>query len=190
MPKRHDYTLTENEYKQVREAMRNLDARISKRGSIVHSLHLGHAPNELAEMYGLSLASIYNHFNRFRAEGFEGLADKPRSGRPRKATVVYIALLEETLENDPKSKGYAFTMWTQARLRKYLAQETDIELSRSIFQKLMQDLGYRYRRPKRDLSHKQDQDLREQVKEALDEVKKEPKQAKSSYSLWMKVQLD
>ncbi|MGB7339485.1 MAG: IS630 family transposase [Phototrophicaceae bacterium] len=190
MPKKHNYTLTETEYKQVREAMKNLDGRISKRASIVHGLHLGHSPTELAQMNGLSLASIYNQFNRFKAEGFEGLADKPKSGRPRKATAAYIELLEETLEIDPKAKGYAFTMWTQARLRKYLAQETGIEISRSVFQELMQRLGYRYRRPKRDLSHKQDQDLREQVKQALDEVKKEPKQVKSSYSLWMKVQLD
>ena len=190
MPKRHNYTLTEDEYKQVREAMKNLDARISKRASIVHSLHLEHAPTELAEMYGLSLASIYNHFNRFKAEGFEGLADKPKSGRPRKATAEYIALLEETLEIDPKAKGYAFTMWTQARLRKYLAQETAIEISRSVFQELMQRLGYRYRRPKRDLSHKRDEQLREQVKEALEEVKKEPKVVNLSYSLWTKVESD
>ena len=77
-------------------------------------------------------------------------------------------------------------MWTQARLRSYLAQETGIELSRSVFQDLMQRLGYRYRRPKRDLGHEQDADLREQVKDALDELKKEPRQVKSSYSLWMK----
>ena len=57
----------------------------------------------------------------------------------------------------------------------YLAQETGIELSRSVFQDLMQRLGYRYRRPKRDLGHEQDPQLREQVKEALDELKKEPK---------------
>lgn len=190
MPKRHNYTLTETEYEQVRKAMKNLDSRISKRANIVHSLHLGHSPGELAEMYGLSLASIYNHFNRFRLEGFAGLADKARSGRPRKATAEYVNLLEQTLESDPQSKGYAFTMWTQSRLRKYLAQESGIELSRSVFQKLMQDLGYRYRRPKRDLSHKQDQDLREQVKEALNELKKEPKGVKLSYSLWMKVQSD
>lgn len=190
MPKRHDFTLNEEELKQIREAMRDLDARISKRASIVHGLHLGHRPDELAEMYNISQMSIYNHFNRFKAEGYEGLPDKARSGRPTKATEAYIALLEKTLEIEPKEQGYAFTMWTQARLRNYLAQKTNIQLSRSVFQALMQRLGYRYRRPKRDLSHKQDEALREQVKQALDELKKEPKQVKSSYSLWTKAPLD
>lgn len=186
MPKQHDYTLTEDELEHVLEAMKDLDTRISKRATIVHGLHLGHHPNELAQMHSISLTSVYNQFNRFKAEGYEGFADKARSGRPRKATSEYISMLEETLGIDPKAKGYAFTMWTQPRLRTYLAQETGIELSRSVFQDLMQRLGYRYRRPKRDLGHEQDPLLRQQVKEALDELKKEPKQAKSSYSLWTK----
>jgi transposase len=190
MPKRHDYTLNEEELKQVREAMNDLDGRVSKRASIVHGLHLGHSPNELAEMYNISPASVYNQYNRFKAEGHEGLSDKARSGRPQKATEGYIKLLEKTLESEPKEQGYAFTIWTQARLRKYLAEQTGISISRSVFQDLMQRLDYRYRRPKRDLSHKQDPDLREQVKQALEELKKEPKQAKSSYSLWTKVQSD
>jgi transposase len=186
MPKQHDYTLNEEELKQIRQAMKHLDARVAKRATIIHSLHLGYRPEEVAQMHEVSLTTVYNHFNRFKMAGIEGLPDKAKSGRPAKATPEYIDRLEKTLEIDPKEKGYAFTIWTQPRLRSYLAQETGIELSRSRFQALMQRLGYRYRRPKRDLGHKQDPDLREQVKEALDELKKEPKQGSSSYSLWTK----
>jgi transposase len=190
MPKQHDYNLNEDELKQVREAIKSKNAKVAKRASIIHGLHLGHRPGELAELHDVSPTTIYNQFNRFKAEGAEGLADKARSGRPAKVTEGYIKCLEETLTIDPKEQGYAFTIWTQARLRNYLAQQTGIELSRSVFQELMQGLGYRYRRPKRDLGHKQDAELREQVKDALDELKKEPKQAHSNYSLWTKAQSD
>lgn len=98
MPKRHKYTLNEEELKQIREAMKDLDARISKRASIVHGLHLGHRPDELDEMYNISQTSIYNHFNRFKAEGYEGLPDKARSGRLAKAIesiVSYSQVLDE-----------------------------------------------------------------------------------------------
>ncbi len=186
MPKQHDYTLTEEELKQISRAMKHLNARVVKRATIVHSLHLGYCPEEVAQMNGVSLTTVYNHFNRFKMEGIEGLPDKAKSGRPAKATPEYVALLEQTLESDPKEKGYAFTIWTQPRLRSYLAQETGVRISRSRFQDLMQRLGYRYRRPKRDLGHKQDPALREQVKRALTEVKKEPRQVNSSYSLWTK----
>lgn len=190
MPKQLDYTLSETELHEIQQAMKHRDARISKRATMVHSLHLEHHPIDVARTHNVSVASVYNQFNRFKSEGAQGLGDKARSGRPKKSTTEYIHLLEETLETNPKTLGYAFTIWTQARLRQYLAKETGIMLSRSIFQDLMHDLGYRYRRPKRDLGYKQDPQLREQVKQALDEVKKEPKQVRSSYSLWTKVQLD
>jgi transposase len=78
-----------------------IDARISKRASIVHGLHLGYRPDELAELYLVSLTTIYNHFNRFKAEGTVGLADKAKSSRPAKASADYIKLLEATLDIDP-----------------------------------------------------------------------------------------
>jgi len=186
MPKQLDYTLTNDELKQVRQAMKELDARVSKRATIVYNLHLGYDPKQLAQMHDVSLASVYNYFNAFKEEATEGLADKPRSGRPQKATSDYIKLLEETLETDPQTLGYAFTMWTQPRLRSYLAQQTGIDLSERTLQDLMHRLGYRYRRPKTDLGHQQDLKLREQVKEALEELKKTPSQAILSYSLWTK----
>jgi transposase len=186
MPKQHDYILNDEELKQIRQAMKHLDARVEKRATIVHCLHLGYSPKEVAKMHGVNLTTVYNYFNRFKSEGSDGLPDKARSGRTPKATEEYIKQLEQVLDHDPKEMGYAFTIWTQARLREYLAQKTEISLSRSRFQDLMQRLGYRYRRPKRDLGHKQDPELREEVKIALDELKKSPKKGNSSYSLWTK----
>lgn len=186
MPKQNDYTLTEDEQKQIQQAMKNAETRVSRRATVIYNLHQGYKPEEVANWHQISLASVYNHFNRFKTEGIAGLPDKAKSGRPHKATEEYIAVLEETLETDPHDMGYAFTIWTQARLRRYLSEQTGIQLSRSRFQELMQRLGYRYRRPKRDLGHEQDAELREQFKQVLDEVKKQPKQVKSSYSLWTK----
>jgi transposase len=138
-------------------------------------------------MHQVSVATVYNYVERFQAEGIEGLPNKPIPGRPRKATPEYIQWLEETLERDPQEIGFAFTVWTQARLRAYLLEQTGISLSRARFQKLMQALGYVYRRPKYDVVHQQDTELRQQVIDTLDELKKEPTQARSNYSLWMKL---
>lgn len=186
MPKQLEFTLNEEELKHIQTGMKSLDARVAKRATIIYGLHLGHRPDELASLHGISQGSVYNYFKLFKAEGVSGLADKPKSGRPRKATTAYIALLEKTLTRDPKELGFAFTVWTQSRLRSYLVDQTGIRLSRARFHELMQDLGYVYRRPKHDVSHKQDPQLREQVTQALDELKKAPKQAISSYSLWTK----
>jgi transposase len=170
--------------------MKHLDARVAKRATIVYNLHLGYRPEEVAQLHDVALASVYNHFQRFKRAGLVGLPDQAKSGRPSKATPAYIDQLEHTLATNPHELGYAFTLWTQARLRTFLAQATGIELSRSRFQDLMHRLGYRYRRPKRDLGYKQDPLLREQVQQALADLKKVPKPVILSYSLWTKVSLD
>jgi transposase len=190
MPKHNDYALNENQLEQIREAMKSPDARVAKRATVLHSLHLGYRIEAIAQMHNLSVASIYNHVQRFQAEGVAGLPDKPKSGRPRKATPEYIALLEATLETNPKDKGYGFAVWTQARLRQSLAQQTGITLSRSRFQELLEQLGYVYRRPKRDLGQRQDPHLREQVKAALEELKKAQQPEPSNSSLWTKRKSD
>lgn len=190
MPKKIDYTLNQEQLQQVREGLKSPVASVAQRASVLHSLHLGYSVQAIAQMQDVSVASVYNYVTRFQEEGLEGLANKPIPGRPRKATPQYIELLEATLEIDPKQLGYAFTVWTQARLRRYLAQQTGIEISRARFQELLQSLHYHYRRPKRDLGHKQDPQLREQVKAALQELKKVPNKAQSSYSLWTKHKSD
>lgn len=187
MPKIIDYTLTEDELKQVQIAMKSKSVQVARRASIVHSLHLGYSAEEVAELHQVSRATVHNNFHAFKKEGKAGLETKAIPGRPPKATEEYIAVLEETLERNPQDLGFAFTLWTQARLRTYLQDQTGISLSRARFQDLMQRLGYVYRRPKYDVSHNQDAELRQHVIDTLDALKKEPKQAKSNYSLWMKV---
>ena len=172
MPKKIDYTLTEDELKHVQVAMKSKKSRVARRASIVHSLHLGYRAEEVAELHQVSRATVHNNFHAFKDEGKEGLETKPIPGRPPKATQAYIAVLEETLERNPQELGFAFTLWTQARLRRYLLDQTGISLSRARFQELMQRLGYVYRRPKYDVSHKQDEELRQQVMATLDELKK------------------
>ena len=187
MPKHTDYTLTDEEVERIQIAMRSDKARIAKRATVLYNLHQGYSVKEVSEMHQVSVATVYNYVERFQSEGIEGLPNKPIPGRPLKATAEYIDLLEQTLESDPQQMGFAFTIWTQPRLRAYLLEQTGISLSRARFAMLMQRLGYVYRRPKKDLGHKQDEELREQVKQALDEFKKTPKLEASGYSLWMKV---
>lgn len=53
-----------------------------------------------------------------------------------------------------------------------MERETGIRLSQNRISEVLQDEGYVYRRPKKDLRHRQDETLRAQVREALEEVKK------------------
>lgn len=187
MPKQNDYTLTEEELEQIQVALKSHDAKVVKRASAIHSLHLGYLPEEVMQMQAISLGTVYNYFKRFKADQIEGLKDKPKSGRPPKADEAYRQRLVEVIEYDPSTYGYGFSIWTLPSLQAFMEQDTGVSLSQNRISEVLQEEGYVYRRPKKDLRHKQDEKMREQVKEALDEFKKTPEMKASGYSLWMKV---
>lgn len=189
MPKQNDYTLNEAELKVILAGMKHPKARVAKRATVVHSLHLGYAPEALAEMHAASLASVYNYYHRFKAEGLAGLIDKPKVGRPPKADAAYRERLGQVLDTDPQTLGFAFAVWTLPSLQEYLRRETGVKLSQNRISEILQAEGYVYRRPKKDLGHKHDAEAREAVKTALEELKKAPPTKISGYSLWMKADL-
>ena len=187
MTKPINYTLEDRELAQIQSAMKSSNAKVAKRASVIYSLHLGYTPEEVARLQAVSVATVYNHVNRFQAEGRQGLPNKPKSGRPPKANSRYRERLQAVVESDPSQLGLGFSVWTLPSLQAYMTRETGIRLSQNRLSEVLQEMGYVYRRPKKDLGHKHDPHLRQQVKAALEAIKKAPAEVMSAYSLWMKV---
>jgi transposase len=187
MPKPRDYHLSEQDLATIETAIRH-DKRpeVRQRCSTIRLLHLGYKPEQVAQMEAVSIPTVYGWYNRWRQTGIEGLATKPRSGRPPKTGEEYVQALKETLEKEPQELGYDFSIWTVERLRLHLEKETGTNLSICRLRILLKRQGYRYRRPKYDLGHLQDKDAKAQAAELLDELKKRPSQTISSSSLWTK----
>ena len=187
MTKRIDFSLNSEQLECLEQVIK-LDERpgVVKRALALRLLHYGHRPEAIAEMLLVTPSTVYQWHHRWVADGLEGLVDRPKSGRPRKANEKYCQLLSEALECDPGGFGYAFTVWTSDRLRAHLERLTGISLSPGRFSILMDELGYVYRRPKRDLTAKQDQDAKQQAAELLDELKKGQNVVISNFSLWTK----
>lgn len=137
-------------------------------------------------MMAVRQGTIYEWHQRWREGGVDGLANRPKSGRPGKADARYCKMLEEVLEQEPAELGYDFALWTVDRLRMHLEKETGVSLSAGRFRALLRKHDYVYRRPKHDLSELQDEEAREAAREFLDEVKKSPSLANLNFSLWTK----
>jgi transposase len=201
MAKARDYHLKKGELAELEIAIRR-DKRpeVRQRSMAIHLLHLGHKAEDVAQMHSVSKPTIYGWWNRWCAGGVEGLANRPKSGRPGieelanrpksgrppKADEAYIALVEEIVEQSPSELGYGFTIWTIDRLRAHLAQATGIELSEPAFRALLKKQDYRYRRPKHDLRHLQDPEAKADADELLDRLKKRSAETISHSSLWTK----
>ena len=72
------------------------------------------------------------------------------------------------------------------RLRAHLEQKTGIRLSQTRFGMVLEREGYVYRRPKRDLSAKQNKAAKQQASELIEELKRGQNVVISSFSLWTK----
>jgi putative transposase len=58
-----------------------------KRARVLLALHQGEKPSEAARLAGVSQATVYNIHNRYLSGKLKAaLAEKPRSGQPRKVT--------------------------------------------------------------------------------------------------------
>jgi transposase len=187
MPKARDYHLTEQELEAVETAIRR-DKRpeVRQRCTVIRLLHLGHKPEQIAEMQAISKPTIYGWYDRWCSGGVEGLANKPKSGRPLKTNDEYEAALLEVIEKEPSELGYDFTIWTIDRLRAHLEGKTGISLSESRFRIMLKRKGYRYRRPKYDMSHLQDKEAKAKADDLLEGMKKRSSETISSSSLWTK----
>jgi transposase len=161
-------------------------AEVRQRATVLRLLHLGHKPEGVAEQQMVSVPTIYNWHKLWREQGIEGLANKPKTGRPAQATEAYCQKLEETLDKEPAEYGYRFAIWTSDRLRAHLEKETGIWLSEGRFRALLNKRGYRYRRPKHDWSHLQDQQAKKKAEKLLDEMKKRASETISNSSVWTK----
>jgi transposase len=182
-----EYELQPKELAEIETGIRQEKRpEVRQRATVIRLLHLGYKPEEVAEQQMVSVPTIYNWHKHWRENGIEGLANKVRKGRKPKANDAYCSKLEEMLEKEPSSYGYRFAIWTSDRLRAHLEKETGILLSASRFRALLKKKGYRYRRPKYDLSHLQDQVAKQQTEEVLEELKKRASETISNSSLWTK----
>lgn len=187
MPKQLNYKLTDDELKLVEQAMQT-DQRpaVRQRATALRLLHLGYPVAEVGVILDVTAASVYGWVRRWQQQGLNGLANRPKPGKPRKVTESYQHALERALDSPPASCGYTFAVWTLERLRDHLTLETGVQVSIQWLSVVLSEHGYVYRRPKHDLTHLQDPTAKQQAIELLTELKKGHKQVLSNFSLWTK----
>jgi transposase len=133
------------------------DPRLRHRADALLLLAHGRSVEETAQSLGCCTKRIRVWRRRYLTEGRSGLADRPRAGRPPLLDETATALLETARAGSPLDYGYPVTTWTGADLTDLLAQR-GWAVSRATVARTLQRLGYRYRRPRHDLTHRQDRE--------------------------------
>jgi transposase len=127
----------------------------------------GDAVVRVATAFGTAAHRVRTWRDRFLDRGREGLVDKPRAGRPPKLGPAQLALLDEALTQGPQAYGWPVTLWSIRDLCALVGQQCGVQVSVSTVHRAVPRLGYRYRRPRHDLRHRQDREAVASAKEVL-----------------------
>ncbi len=100
---------------------------------------------KIAEALDCTRWSVRHWFDRYEAEGLEGLKTRPRSGRPPKVDEHYRRVLKETLETAARQLGLPFNRWTLPRLCIY----TGVTISVGHMSRPLKSLGYVHKRARK-----------------------------------------
>jgi transposase len=142
--------LTIQERRELQKIARCADpsGRASQRATVVLMSADGASGRNIARVLGMGLRTVREIRRKWRREGYEGLYDDPRSGRPRRADKGYVRLLRQVVQTDPRRMGYCFAHWTAPRLAEYLRQRTGIGLCDDHVRRLLKGLGFVWRKTK------------------------------------------
>lgn len=179
---RSAYTLaavTAEQQRAIEELLRrtNLAPRIRERLEMVKAASQGYNLAAIAAWSGRSPRTVRFWLARFTTGGVEALADASRPGRPVRADASYRAALETAVETAPRSLGFAFDVWTSARLSRYLEDTTGIHIAPGWVRVLLGQLDFVSGRPKYTLGHLQDPDA---VAASIDQIEAAEKNRGSS----------
>jgi transposase len=96
--------------------------RVVQRAQTVWASAHGEAVPVIARQVGLSAFRVRAWIHRFNRHGLAGLADAPRSGRPRQHDETARGIVVALARTKPQRLGLPFALWTLARLQQALQE--------------------------------------------------------------------
>ena len=130
------------------EIKRNKDARYDHR---LHALLLvakGNTCQEVSDLLGDSVRSVQTWVNRFEEKGLQGVYDLDRPGRPKVLTDEDLAVINTALRGTPKEVDLDCQLWDGKCLSRFIKVRLGKDLGVRQAQRLMNDLGFHYRKPR------------------------------------------
>jgi len=129
--------------------MSKIDLRNQKRRDVVEAIVNRKEPiHEVARIFNVPQRTIFDWLAWFRAEGWDGLNEKKRSGRPRKLSGAQIQWVYDCITlGNPQQFNFEFCLWTLKVLRDLIRSRLKVELSTSSLSRLLRKLGLSAQRP-------------------------------------------
>lgn len=103
---------------------------------------------EVGRLLGDSARSVQYWVHRFEAEGFAGLAESDRPGRPSRLSERQMEALAAVLRQSPLAVGLGVQLWDAKTLARFIEQQWNTQLGVRQCQRLFRQLGFGLRKPR------------------------------------------
>ena len=130
------------------EILRNEDSRYDHRLHGVLLISKGMSCYQTGELLGHDSTTVQRWVNDFNKNGFSGLLDKDRPGRPASLNERQWEKLGKDLRKQPKTFGYFQNLWDGKLLAYHLKSQYGIEVGVRQCQRIFHKFGFRRRKPR------------------------------------------
>lgn len=130
------------------EIRRNSDARYDHRLHAVLLVAQGMSCRQTAAALGDAPRSVEYWVRRFEQDGFGGLSDGDRPGRPSRLSAAAQEQVAAALRQSPSDFELQAQLWDGPLLSAYLKRQLGITLRVRQCQRLFRQLGFRLRKPR------------------------------------------
>jgi transposase len=107
---------------------------------------------QVARLLGDSPRTVVNWVQRFEMQGFAGLAEGERTGRPSRLSEEQLSKVEAALRGNPNQFGLPTQLWDGPTLSEFLRRQFSVKLKVRQCQRLFRQLGFRLRKPRPQLA--------------------------------------
>src|SRR5574341_1207371 len=128
--------------------------RLRRRAQTVLLAQAGYEVAEIAQITRQSSWTVRRWLHRFMADGYEGLWEALRSGRPPEITPVIELFLREAVVKSPREYGLARPNWTTHLLSKLIKRRFKREVSDDWVWQHLHAVGGVCRRPTWTVRHR------------------------------------
>jgi transposase len=114
----------------------------------VKMMRSGFMAKEVAELFGVSIRSVFGWVAAFASGGQNALVAKPGAGRPRKLSTEQMQWIASTVrDNTPDQLKFEFGLWTLRLIGQLIERQFQMTLSLPTLSKTMRLLGFSAQRP-------------------------------------------
>ena len=135
------------------EIRRSDEARYDHRLHAVLLVAQGMTCPEVAARLGDSVRTVQTWVHRFEEEGFAGLAEADRPGRPARLNEKHRKVIERVLRASPRDAGMDVNLWDGKTLSAFIKKRFGISLQVRQCQRLFRQFGFRLRKPRPMIAH-------------------------------------